>query len=861
MHKYVFITIALNILITGMFPAAANSAAIPQSVLPRTGKKPIQPRFAVYAAKINGKDLNKAKLLEPPLLTEKDIITYEWTTHSMKLTPEATLRLAKTLKPNTSGVPFIVVSKGKRCYAAYFWWSISSIATFNPVIVVDALQNAKADATLRFQNGYPTAKENIPVYENQSVRDALIRSRKLTENGLIVTPGGYRHPFRPHEYRTSMTSRNQAKSDTAYKKIYHRYGRENYNSLRDNLLKSEPAFTLPGEFLAAVRIFHEANDPESLARALEKLNPQIIRDSETWSRIDETISGDGVEIYQAFIMACRPEIYRPVRFNSFQNKYLELLRSGKAGKAERAAIEKMVDMEPELFARFCKPLNRDEKTLLKTMNAELAGGGKSAADRRKNIGRMLSFVRYYTNLNQFKLSDYPELKKFVSLLNQNDEQEVSDYISAANMLRMYNEAANLLIRRIDLPVSDYEMQTVTSSCQRLMTGKEALDSVVEYRRGQLIDFLLKAKRTKEAQAWAERFYSADVDPNKIRCISWNRLGRVQAASNARVFEKVLKKAEPKAGTWEFYSQKYQYYLGRGEDKKALETLQEAIEKGKKLPNPELVVFASRQLSNQYWREGKREKALAIARKNNAYAVKNVRSGQKIAKKAGYSNGTQARMEAASQLMHILEEMKVPGWKREWERVARCEFLDGQTFLLRHFLYRQRRMDKNYTISAGDAIFEILCGEAYQKQHGFCYEAQVIRLAAVPYKSWFSDDFEECLQKTLNDFKKYKRSKDEKPWMLSGFSFYDAPHNAERKALLAKYLFDRYPEAFKHQLAPSLPARDYEEGKTLLERYWNSGKIEPRERRQALADLLKKAPSRTEKQWCEKELAKLGRRKK
>ena len=102
----------------------------------------------------------------------------------MKITPKAAKRLAKTLKPNTRGIPFIVVARGKKCYAASFWWSISSIATPEPVIMADALANTKNGAILRFQNGYPRIiKNKIPVYENKSVRNALIRNRKLTENG------------------------------------------------------------------------------------------------------------------------------------------------------------------------------------------------------------------------------------------------------------------------------------------------------------------------------------------------------------------------------------------------------------------------------------------------------------------------------------------------------------------------------------------------------------------------------------------------------------------------------------------------------------------------------------------------------
>jgi hypothetical protein len=694
---------------------------------------------------------------------------------------------------------------------------------------------------------------SLEAAETATTPNTPVRKRKLTENGLLIISGGYRHPRRPGEYRTQMTREDQAKSDAACKKIYHRYGREDYKSLRDELLKKEAEFTSPGEFVAAVIIFHEARDKDSLAKDLAGLNPKIIKDSNTWHRIDNIISGDGMKAYLAFIKASEPKIYCPCNFRTYENQCIELLRSGKADKGERAALEKMVDMEPEFFARFCKLLGRDEKVCMKTINTELAGGKKSAADRRKNIDRMMSFVSYYKNSDEFN----PELKRFVSLLDRNNELEAFNYIAAAALLKMYNEAADLLIRRIDLPVSDYEMEMAGAFCQMLMSKKEKYKRAVENRRGQLIDFLLKAKRAKEAQAWAEKFYGPNADPVKIRLSSWNRIGMVQMASDARVFEKNLQKAEPQAGTWEFYLRKYMYYLGRKDDKKVLDTLHEAIAKGKKLKNHELVIFASCRLADYYRRKGEKEKALEIARENNAYAVENVRSGQEIARKAGYFKGSRERMEAANQLMNILKEMKISGWEKEWEKVARREFLDGQTSLLRGFLRQKRCEDKNYTMSADDEIFETLCSEEYQKKHGFCDEAQAVRLGAVPYKNFWGGDFEACLKQALDDFEKYKRYKDSKPCSLRTAPFYEDPHRKERRAILAKYLFDRYPEAFKYDLVTSLPARTYKEGKALLEKYWGSGKLQAYERRRGLISLLEKAPDRTERQWCEKELAKFG----
>lgn len=59
----------------------------------------------------------------------------------------------------------------------------------------------------------------------------------------------------------------------------------------------------------------------------------------------------------------------------------------------------------------------------------------------------------------------------------------------------------------------------------------------------------------------------------------------------------------------------------------------------------------------------------------------------------------------------------------------------------------------------------------------------------------------------------------------------------------------------------MPARNYDKGKKLLEDYWAKSKIEPPTRCKALKVLLKKAPNKTEKHWCERELAKLGYDKK
>ena len=72
----------------------------------------------------------------------------------------------------------------------------------------------------------------------------------------------------------------------------------------------------------------------------------------------------------------------------------------------------------------------------------------------------------------------------------------------------------------------------------------------------------------------------------------------------------------------------------------------------------------------------------------------------------------------------------------------------------------------------------------------------------------------------------------------------------------KYIYGNYPEG-KYQLAESLPACSYEEGKRLVERDWNAHEMEPYVRVSGLRQLLKMASSDAERNWCKAELDKLN----
>jgi hypothetical protein len=81
-------------------------------------------------------DLSSLHLKEPPLLTSRDIESYEWATHTMKLKPECGMRLFTTFAQRTRhpmiSHPFVVAVDSLRIYmgalnSMYSSWSASNV--------------------------------------------------------------------------------------------------------------------------------------------------------------------------------------------------------------------------------------------------------------------------------------------------------------------------------------------------------------------------------------------------------------------------------------------------------------------------------------------------------------------------------------------------------------------------------------------------------------------------------------------------------------------------------------------------------------------------------------------------------------
>lgn len=118
-------------------------------------------------------------LASDPIISEADIIAYDFSKHAMRLRPEALKRLAR---PPVGGTPFVVVINGKRIYPGAFYTKASSIPCSIPVIVVDKNAESKtsgADVVL-IERAYPvTSAVGKDLRSDERVRDALGKLKKL----------------------------------------------------------------------------------------------------------------------------------------------------------------------------------------------------------------------------------------------------------------------------------------------------------------------------------------------------------------------------------------------------------------------------------------------------------------------------------------------------------------------------------------------------------------------------------------------------------------------------------------------------------------------------------------------------------
>jgi len=113
--------------------------------------EPVDPRITGYGQG----DWSRLRLASSPLITGNDLVSYDWSTHAMKLRREAVARIRH---PPVGGTPFVVVAEGQRIYLGLFITIFSSHSFAVPAIVTDAqISPTQPTDTLVIARAYPTS--------------------------------------------------------------------------------------------------------------------------------------------------------------------------------------------------------------------------------------------------------------------------------------------------------------------------------------------------------------------------------------------------------------------------------------------------------------------------------------------------------------------------------------------------------------------------------------------------------------------------------------------------------------------------------------------------------------------------------
>jgi hypothetical protein len=135
----------------------------------------------VNLMKLDEVNLQELKLHQPPLITESDVVEYDWQTHTIRLTEKGVEPFVKpgvrdlpvkyddetrTLKAEGEnheekvallGKAFVVIADGQRCYLGVFTSSFSSLVLSLPVINLCPIpEEAPSKNSIRIDRAYPS---------------------------------------------------------------------------------------------------------------------------------------------------------------------------------------------------------------------------------------------------------------------------------------------------------------------------------------------------------------------------------------------------------------------------------------------------------------------------------------------------------------------------------------------------------------------------------------------------------------------------------------------------------------------------------------------------------------------------------
>ena len=127
---------------------------------------------------INSK-IEDLQLETQPVLTDKDLMFYNWKEHELELRQDFDLNASLDYVP-LSGLPFVVIANDERVYLGAFWSPLSSSLSSIPSITVLPMSSQN---TMKIMAGYPdkTINSQSDPRSNQLIYDALKSVGKIKE--------------------------------------------------------------------------------------------------------------------------------------------------------------------------------------------------------------------------------------------------------------------------------------------------------------------------------------------------------------------------------------------------------------------------------------------------------------------------------------------------------------------------------------------------------------------------------------------------------------------------------------------------------------------------------------------------------
>ena len=139
---------------------AACTQPSPDAAPPVSDEEEAFELYLVADSQMGGADLKRYELgdlplAEEPIITTGDIDSYLWDIHAINLNEEAYKKIYVIFSQGMpmSGVPFVILSNGKRIYAGAFW-SLTSSLPFDGVIILQPFD--PSGSPLMISLGYPT---------------------------------------------------------------------------------------------------------------------------------------------------------------------------------------------------------------------------------------------------------------------------------------------------------------------------------------------------------------------------------------------------------------------------------------------------------------------------------------------------------------------------------------------------------------------------------------------------------------------------------------------------------------------------------------------------------------------------------